>query len=511
MIKPLLVEDNPGDVQIIEELLQGEASEKIDLTHTDTLHHAQDLLQTHSFDLIILDLSLPDSQGLVTLEQIQKTWNCPPIIVLSGNSDENVALQAVQQGAQDYVLKKNCNEAALHRAIRHSMERHRLLKRLEEAGELLFQKTQGLQRFYQQASHELKTPLTSTREFICILLEGMAGDLNDTQLEYLQVAKDSCDQLNKLINDLLDTAKLETAKLKISTRMISIEHLVNQALATMYPIAKKKEITLNHSFQSGLPELLIDDIRVMQVLTNVLGNALKFTPTGGTIGLSMSEKDGQWVEISIKDSGPGIPQDQIDSIFDRLNQGESEQTNIGEGLGLGLFISREIVRLHGGTITAESEDGKGTTITFTLPYPHLSNRVNRPYLLIIDDEESIRSLLQTAMSTAGFRIKTACDGTEALDVIHDETPDLLIVDLMMPVMDGPTLLREVRNAIGTIPTIVLTGFPKSDLVNQAMVGTSLTLIDKPCELEFLIETIRGILNMSRRTQTSSLELGESLQ
>jgi len=241
--------------------------------------------------------------------------------------------------------------------------------KLQKTNEDLLQKNQEIKKFYHTLSHELKTPLTSAREFISILMDGLAGPLNESQLEFLGIAKDSCDQLRVCINDLLDTTRLETGKLTISLKRASLRALVQRTVAAMAPVATPRQITLLHEVDPGLPEVPLDENRITQVLNNLLNNAIRHTPAGGKIVVTACEapEHPNLVQVSVSDSGFGIPAQEQGHIFDRLYQVKSGDAASDHGLGLGLYLCRELVQLHGGSIWVESEEGRGSTFCFVLP------------------------------------------------------------------------------------------------------------------------------------------------
>jgi two-component system sensor histidine kinase GlrK len=215
----------------------------------------------------------------------------------------------------------------------------------------------------------MKTPLTSAREFVSIVLDGLAGSLSEAQREYLSYARESCDQMTLGLNDLLDSTRLETGKLHIALQPGCVSSLVARVVVSMAPQAQDKRIQLEQSIAPDLPQVLMDEKRITQVLTNLLSNALKFTPEGGEVSVRVGSDPGRprCVLVSVSDTGRGIERAQLDQVFDRLYQIRSGDATIEGGLGLGLYICREVVRLHGGEIWVDSTPGKGSTFFFTVP------------------------------------------------------------------------------------------------------------------------------------------------
>jgi PAS domain S-box-containing protein len=370
-------------------------------------------------------------------------------------------------------------------------EMRRIQAQLERSNAGLRHKNEEIQNFYHTLSHELKTPLTSAREFIAIVLDGLAGALNDTQKEYLRIGLQSCNQLRVCINDLLDATRLETGKLSIELKPASPGAVVGRVVKTLRPAAAGKRIELFCEVEPGLPSVPLDENRITQVMTNLVNNALKFTEPGGRIAarVSLSAERADVIEVAVSDSGCGIPEEQLGRIFDRLYQVKNGDASTEQGVGLGLYISRELVRLHGGDIAVESKVGAGSTFTFTLP---LQSPLERPNLLVVDDDPDVREILCTVLERAKFTVATAENGRSALQQIQRQMPDVVLMDLEMPGMDGPETLREIRKHWGALPVILHTGHVDGPLLNRALEWSPFTILAKPCPMEQLVQTVRGL-------------------
>jgi PAS domain S-box-containing protein len=245
----------------------------------------------------------------------------------------------------------------------------RMQTKLKEANKDLLRKNKEIQNFYHTLSHELKTPLTSAREFISIVLDGLAGPLTQNQSEYLGIAKDSCNQLRLCLNDLLDTTRLETGKMTLDIKPASLARLIQNVILSIRRTATEKEISIFQDVHANLAEIPMDAFRMTQVVTNLLNNAIKYTPRGGQILVRAAEVPSRadWVQVSITDTGCGIPPREQEHIFDRLYQVKAGDATTEQGIGLGLYLCRELVQLHGGTISVESAPKKGSTFSFVLP------------------------------------------------------------------------------------------------------------------------------------------------
>lgn len=222
--------------------------------------------------------------------------------------------------------------------------------------------------FLASVSHELRSPLVAMGKSISLILDKNTGPINETQEQFLSIADRNIKRLGRLINDLLDLTKLEAGKLELKPQPQSIEKIINECVEGLVTWAKTKSINIEKKIQEGLPEVNVDADRIIQVLTNLIGNAIKFTPNNGNITVeAVLHKDKEAIEVSVKDTGIGIDKENLTKVFDKFYQvGERTHTDIS-GTGIGLSIAKEIVELHGGNIWAESEKGYGAKFIFTLP------------------------------------------------------------------------------------------------------------------------------------------------
>jgi signal transduction histidine kinase len=363
---------------------------------------------------------------------------------------------------------------------------------LEETNKHLLRKNQEIQNFYHAVSHELKTPLTSAREFISIVLDRLAGPVNESQHEYLSIARESCDRLCVSIDDLIDATRLETGKLSLEIKPGSFAALAQQLVAILGPVAARKQITLSHQIQPDLPDFCFDENRLMQVLVNLVNNALKFTPENGrvTITAGTAPNDPHYIQVAVQDTGCGLAPAERERIFERLYQVPNPEGGSEQGLGLGLYISRELIQSHSGKIWVESEPGQGSTFYFVIPQRQLKEAIR---VLVVDDDTRLRELMRRALERKGFEVTTAEDGAVALEHMKRDLPDVVVTDLEMPNTDGVETLKRIRENWGLLPVIILTGFPDTPNMRRAMEFSPLTLLPKPCPPEQLIRTIHSLL------------------
>jgi CheY-like chemotaxis protein len=229
----------------------------------------------------------------------------------------------------------------------------------------------------------------------------------------------------------------------------------------------------------------------MQILTNLLNNAVKFTAEGGEIIVKLGQdpKSSEYVQISVTDTGCGIPKDQIDNLFHRFYQIKKGDATPEKGVGLGLYLCREMVLLHGGNIWVESALGSGSTFSFTIPKQAATKAA---HVLVVDDDGDVREALRRVLEDSGFDVATVAGGSEALQLIGQKTPDVVVLDLMMAGLDGPSTLKEIRKNLGPIPVIVHTGYPDGDFMQRALESSPFTLLAKPCPPKRFVETVGRI-------------------
>jgi signal transduction histidine kinase len=316
--------------------------------------------------VVLLDLNLPDSRGAETFRSVLRRAPGVPVLVLSGQDDEELAIKAVHQGVQDYLVKGSFDSKQLGRAIHYAMERQALLTSLDMSRK---QQLQFKNEFLSHVSHELRTPLTCIHQFVTILLDGLAGAVVPEQQEHLGTILRSANQLQSMIGDLLEATRAESGKLRNEPRCIAIGDVIHQAGAMLRATAQGKNIALDLNVAAELPLALADPERIIQVLTNLIDNAIKFTPSGGSVMLKacLVDQDPDFLYVSVTDTGRGISPEAKALVFERLYQDPNAVDGSRKGLGLGLYIVQELIKLNGGRIWVESQLAHGSIFSFTLP------------------------------------------------------------------------------------------------------------------------------------------------
>jgi PAS domain S-box-containing protein len=503
ILNVLLIDDNPADCRLTKlTLAKSSLAIEFNLETAGNLAEGLELLGNKIFDLVLLDLGLPDSHGLETVDKVYESCSDIPIVVLTGLSDEEIGVRAIKRGASDYLVKSKSYGDLLIRSIRYSFERkrterllrdsreryrriteavtdyiytvmlengqplytihrdtsisitgytpeeftanpslwidmvfpddrdivrkqnsqclscqtvgpleHRIMRKdgrvrwvkstlvqhYNEQGELMSydgllrditerreveeqleqakkrsdqmaQKAeaanQSKSEFLNNMSHEMRTPLTSIKAYAKTILRDPAMP-EETRQKFLAVIDEQSDRLADLIEDLLEVARIESGRITIKQEIVDITVISKKALTTVKPLAAKKNIELQANISEELPELQADESKIESVLTNLLNNAVKFTPEGGQVSIGVEATNDEMV-ISVSDTGMGIPKEALSKIFERFSRVDRPGTST-QGSGLGLFIVHNIVTMHNGRIEVESKVDHGTTFTVFLP------------------------------------------------------------------------------------------------------------------------------------------------
>ncbi|MFT4539703.1 MAG: signal transduction histidine kinase [Planctomycetota bacterium] len=381
----LVIDDDASDLRILKWHLRDIEDRRIEVaSETDSLR-AIEMAGSERIDLIFLDSQFGDTPGVAMLRCIREAGFEGPIVMLSNVQDERLAVEALRHGAADYLAKRSLTTEHLNRAVTNALQTAELqqdLKNhrdsLERSNVDLLHRSHEIETFYHTLSHELKTPLTSVREFTAILLDGLAGELMPEQRDYLGIILEGCEQMRLFLDDILDASRLETGKLAVELSKCDLSKVVLRTVASISAQSRHEGVVLSSSGLADLPAVMGDEHRIAQVLNNLIGNALKYTQTGGRITIeAFTEGEGpDHVRVNVKDTGCGIEEENLAPIFDRLFQVRESDTSTHGGLGLGLPICKGIIDLHGGEISVASEPSIGSQFTFTIPCyqgePHTS-------------------------------------------------------------------------------------------------------------------------------------------
>jgi PAS domain S-box-containing protein len=373
--------------------------------------------------------------------------------------------------------------------LRDSEER--LLKQ-ERAGRAVAEAAVHMRdEFVAIASHELRTPLTGIKTTVQLLLsEFERGVVQPVRaIERLKRVNAMSDRLALLISELLDVTRLRTGQLELRLEPLDVYRLAQQVVDELAP-----QHSLVLSIVGSLPAIAGDTFRMHQVLANVLQNAIKYSPAGGDVEVSLRARDGG-ILVSVLDHGMGLPPEALETIFEPFGRASNAQRSQLPGMGLGLYITRRIVEQHGGRIWADSAgEGLGTQINIWLPGIGAAAVRKRPLrVLVVDDEALIRSTLGDLFELEGYDCRVAANGREALRVLAEWGADLIVLDLMMPIMDGWAFRREqqIEPAVCDIPVVVISARQSHDSRDAELAPTA--ELTKPFELSALVDTVHYIL------------------
>jgi PAS domain S-box-containing protein len=361
--------------------------------------------------------------------------------------------------------------------------------------------------FLATLSHELRTPLNAVLGWTRMLRQGaVAPERTPAILETIE--RNATAQM-QLVEELLDLSAMVAGGLRLTVTRVDLRDVVGGAIETVRPAADAKSLRINLAIDDSVSELAGDPARLRQVLWNLLANAVTFTPAGGTVDVRVTDGPSD-VEITVSDTGPGIASDFLPHVFEPFRQAETSVSRVPGGLGLGLSIVRHIVEAHGGTCAVHSRGpGVGTKFSVRLPSGRSGYVTDSAYVpgglrgrrvLAVDDDESTRDLVATMLVMYGVSVRTAARTNQALQIVSEWNPDVLLADIAMPGEDGYALIRHVRALpppIGAIPAVALTGFTDPQSVQRAFASGFDAHLGKPLEPHVLADALIKVLRKRR--------------
>ncbi|MEK4975328.1 ATP-binding protein [Niallia sp. FSL R7-0648] len=550
---------SPRSIIIVPVLFEGEAIAVLELaTMTEFTALQQNLITgvVETFGLTINSIMgrmeivrlLNESRAMTEELQVQSEELQTQSEELQSQSEE-LQMQKEELMATNEQLEDRTREAE---AKTRDLEKAK--EELEEKTELVIQNSNYKSEFLANMSHELRTPLNSILILSEMLAENESNHLSEEEMEFANVIHSSGKDLLSLINDILDLSKVEAGKLDVHFAEVSIHDITSQLERSFAPIANQKEVEFLVNKQEGLQDIVFtDEKRFQQIIKNLLSNAFKFTESGtvslnikkrNQISRSMRELSNDWLDISVTDTGIGIPKDKHKLIFETFQQADGATVRKYGGTGLGLSICREFARLLGGWISLKSEEGKGST--FTLIIPSLPNGIADTQLnisemnvaatmevkkqearqeidkeeqkqeeerkteiviskdenedvfkgkkvLIVDDDNRNIFALKTTLEKRGMDVLVAYNGKECLDILDRTTDlDVILMDIMMPNMNGyetMTIIRQTLN-LTEIPIIALTAKAMKNDREKCLEAGASDYISKPLDLDQLYSVLR---------------------
>lgn len=400
--------------------------------------------------------------------------------------------------------------------VMHEEERAQLLAQERKARQQAETANRTKDQFLATVSHELRTPLNAMLGYAQILRRSNVDEA--TMLRALESIERNARVQSQLIEDLLDISRIITGKLRLNVRYVDVIQVIEEAITVMRPAADAKNIRIQSVLDPQAGPVSGDPDRLQQVVWNLLSNAIKFTSKGGRVQIRL-ERVNSHIEIIVTDTGVGIPKKFLPYVFDLFSQADSSSTRMHGGLGLGLAITRNLVELHGGTISVTSE-GEGQGATFTVALPISAARIDTgdlerthptaytevkfeptPILeglqvLVVDDDTDARELLFTILKQCGAEVKIAGSADEAIRILDEVEPDVIVSDVEMPRVDGYSFIRKVRSMDDTrkrrIPAAALTAHARVEDRQRALFAGFQAHIAKPVEPAELVAVIASL-------------------
>jgi CheY-like chemotaxis protein len=344
-------------------------------------------------------------------------------------------------------------------------------------------------------SHELKTPMTSIKGFLQNMLDGLTGAVNDKQQRYLSRMLENSDRLIRMIEDLLDRTRIQTGKLELVPAELDLGQCVAEVVEQLRPLAQAKRQTLEGLYPDVPLLVWADRDRLVQIVINLVQNAMKFTPEEGDITVTVGKENHRHAGVTVRDTGPGIPLECLEKVFDPFFRVAATRT-AAKGLGLGLSIVRTLVELHGGTIAARRPEEGGAEFHFTLPLRYaLESTIAAPgapcRILVVDDDKDIRELLEDRLRAMEYLVETETDGLRALKAVGSGRFDGMILDIGIPSLDGMEVLRQIRQSNEQLPIIMVTASGAKDTAIKAISLGAQAILLKPFNVEELQQVIQS--------------------
>src|SRR5215212_7780762 len=485
------------------------------------------LLSDSDYDLVLTDLHMEGGDGLSVLNQIRQSAPLTISVVLTGFASVESAIEALQEGAYDYLVKP-CDIDSMKHTIRRGVEHRRLMlaeqkarmdlqqlnldleKRIEERtaelqrlnGELA-EANRAKDVFLATLSHELRTPLTPVVGWIKLLRSGALDEKSVAQA--LDAIERNAWLQSRLIDDLLDTSRIATGKLHFEPKPTDLNFIVKAAVDTVRSAAASRDIDLSLSLWPASLVVMGEPIRLQQIAWNLVSNAIKFTDPGGKVKVTTG-LNGTQAYIEVVDTGVGIEPEFLPHVFDRFRQADGSTSRRHGGLGLGLAIADALAKLHAGKLEAQSDGaGQGSRfilrITLAPAGKAVAETVDQKVhslqgldVLIVEDSSDTLQLLSMIFSREGANVTTAKSAAEALQSAVMKRPNIIVSDIGMPDTDGYQLLKQLRllPELSTVPAIAVSGYASEEDRERALAVGYLALVPKPIDVDLLFTLIQEL-------------------
>jgi signal transduction histidine kinase len=379
-LSAMLVEDSEDDAELVLDALR-EGGLSVTARRVWSAPAMREALDAGPWDVVISDYSMPSFDAPAALDILHERGLDIPFIIVSGSVGEEEAVKAMKAGAHDYVMKDRLTRLApsVEREVRDARQRREYAAARQHVVDALLEKqiaeaeSLAKSRFFASLSHELRSPLNAILGYSDLLQRGIGGELGELQTEFLGYITAAGRHLTAVVNDILDTSRIEAGRLDLVREPVSVADATRFVVAMFMPQAREAGVELSSSVPDDLVPVDADPVRLKQVLCNLVSNAIKFTPRGGRVGVT-ARLQGEQVELSVRDSGVGIRSEDMPRLFRDFERVGSRVEHPTEGTGLGLALTRRLVELHGGSIRADSQQGCGSTFTVLLPMSAASYR-----------------------------------------------------------------------------------------------------------------------------------------
>jgi signal transduction histidine kinase/ActR/RegA family two-component response regulator len=426
----------------------------------------------------------------------QAPWSDVPIIILTGEPSietHNRSFGALGRRTNVTLVDRPVRIKSLVSAAQSALRARQRQYQIRDLMQTLEDRVNERDRFLAILGHELRNPLGAI-----LLASQMTDDDGKLDGEHAELIERQSKHLTRLVNDLLDLSRVASGKIVLKTQTIDLAHVLQQSLEMVNPAAEQQNVTLEVCHASVPLPVEVDPVRADQIITNVLSNAIKYTPEGGHVKVTLERADGQAI-IKVKDDGVGIAPDRIGTIFELFAQAENAIGRAQGGMGIGLALVRNLLQLHGGTISGHS-DGIGQGSEFTITFPLADAQAEEPAprkkaataassngqprrIVIVEDNVDVRELLRLKLKRLGHTVDAVGDGHEGVRAIVDVKPDLALVDIGLPGLDGYQVATQVRESLGEgVVLVAVSGFGQPEDKRKALDAGFNEHITKPADV-----------------------------
>jgi signal transduction histidine kinase len=520
VVRVLVIDDSDDDRMLYRRALKKVFGDRLSVTEQPSGDSVLQVIEKSDPSCVLLDYSLPGQNGIEVLKLIRSKRPHLPVILMTGQGSEAVAVQSIKEGAQDYITKAEVTPDTLGRVIRLAIEKSALNKQVDEqhaafeifsrdlaeARDAAERANRAKSHFLAGMSHELRTPLNGILGYAELLHSG--GNLDATQLMRVEAMRTAGKHLLQMITCVLDLSEMETGRTEVQLVECEVEPIAAACFDLIRPAAEAKSLSLAIAVSPDTPTCLITDpMRLRQVLFNLLGNAAKFTRQG-EIGLRLRNvADGSMLRFEVTDTGPGILPDQRPRLFHDFERLDSATAH--EGAGLGLAISARLATLMGGRIGHEDNPGGGSVFWLELPSQHVATVIPAPVpaggvtgyrskpmgslkVLIVDDTPMNLEIARAFLIAGGHNVTCVESGSEAIVAVESTAFDVVLMDVRMPGMDGLEVTRRIRalsSERAKVPIVAFTAHALTEQVARCLEAGMDSHLAKPFSRDALLSAV----------------------